>query len=575
MSEQPSASINCGYTSAGLPIGLQIRRAAPPGRPRRAAGGAPVGAARPAQRRGLGRLCDGCSSSSLRAASAGQARLCAARYPVLAWPARPTPCHRTLPVLRRPRCGFGVGGSCRSSTDIGRRADRQATPAPRSVTLNDHERPRGNPVGTASQQALEHAAETALWRMCSFFDAPIADIDAAIAADPAGCCRVMRAGFLLTLTEPSLLPTCAPRSNRPTCSPPTPPSASAPLGRANRCAAGDWHGACAALGSRSCSNARATCALQWRTCSTSTAATHATCAAASRACCPSGRPTTRCAPAGHARLRPGGMRPLRASRRRRARGLAGDTKVPWATHAVAHVMEMQGRHADGRPGCAQPAAAWAEGNGFCRAPVVAPRAVPPGGDGPRRRARAARRPPGQRPRCDAAAPRRRGLLWRLKPARRMSAGALGRSGPGLGLTPRDGHSARSTTPCVDDADRHRRRRRRRRWSAAVQRRAERGSDANAAMAREIGLPLMRGLLAFDAGDAAGSIALLAPLRETAHRFGGNHAARSDRAHAAGRLRPARRQPVAGPRAAQRAGAGAQTTSRNWRTGANGSASPRA
>jgi aspartyl-tRNA(Asn)/glutamyl-tRNA(Gln) amidotransferase subunit A len=24
MSEQPSASINCGYTAAGLPIGLQI-----------------------------------------------------------------------------------------------------------------------------------------------------------------------------------------------------------------------------------------------------------------------------------------------------------------------------------------------------------------------------------------------------------------------------------------------------------------------------------------------------------------------------------------------------------------------
>ena len=42
--------------------------------------------------------------------------------------------------------------------------------------MNDQ---RGNPVGTASQQALEHA-ETALWRMCSFFDAPIADIDAAV-----------------------------------------------------------------------------------------------------------------------------------------------------------------------------------------------------------------------------------------------------------------------------------------------------------------------------------------------------------------------------------------------------------
>jgi hypothetical protein len=45
------------------------------------------------------------------------------------------------------------------------------------------------------------------------------------------------------------------------------------------------------------------------------------------------------------------------------------------------------------------------------------------------------------------------------------------------------------------------------------------------MAREVGLPLMRGLLAFDAGDAVGAIALLAPLREIAQRFGGSHAQR--------------------------------------------------
>ena len=34
---------------------------------------------------------------------------------------------------------------------------------------------RGNPVGTSSEDALKHA-ETALWRMCSFFDAPLADL---------------------------------------------------------------------------------------------------------------------------------------------------------------------------------------------------------------------------------------------------------------------------------------------------------------------------------------------------------------------------------------------------------------
>jgi hypothetical protein len=60
---------------------------------------------------------------------------------------------------------------------------------------------------------------------------------------------------------------------------------------------------------------------------------------------------------------------------------------------------------------------------------------------------------------------------------------------------------------------------------AAQRRAERGLDSNAAMAREVGLPLMRGLLAFDRGDFAHAVQLIAPVREQAHRFGGSHAQR--------------------------------------------------
>src|SRR5687767_954153 len=43
---------------------------------------------------------------------------------------------------------------------------------------------RGNPVGTTSVAALS-AAEKALWRMMSFYDAPLADLDRAIADDPA------------------------------------------------------------------------------------------------------------------------------------------------------------------------------------------------------------------------------------------------------------------------------------------------------------------------------------------------------------------------------------------------------
>ena len=44
--------------------------------------------------------------------------------------------------------------------------------------------------------------------------------------------------------------------------------------------------------------------------------------------------------------------------------LAADPRVPWAVHAVAHVMEMQGRFDDGSAWLRQQQGQWAEGNGF-------------------------------------------------------------------------------------------------------------------------------------------------------------------------------------------------------------------
>ena len=65
--------------------------------------------------------------------------------------------------------------------------------------------PRGNPCGTRNAAALA-AAETALWRMMSFYDVPTADLDAATAHDPGWALpHLMRAGFVLSLTEPALL----------------------------------------------------------------------------------------------------------------------------------------------------------------------------------------------------------------------------------------------------------------------------------------------------------------------------------------------------------------------------------
>jgi hypothetical protein len=46
------------------------------------------------------------------------------------------------------------------------------------------------------------------------------------------------------------------------------------------------------------------------------------------------------------------------------RALAAEPRAPWAVHAVAHVMEMQGRYEDGAAWLRSHQPAWAEGNGF-------------------------------------------------------------------------------------------------------------------------------------------------------------------------------------------------------------------
>ena len=65
---------------------------------------------------------------------------------------------------------------------------------------------RGCTVSTSSKAALAHA-EQAQWRTVAFYGEAVADLDAAIAADPGwGLARIAKADFLLTLTEPSLVP---------------------------------------------------------------------------------------------------------------------------------------------------------------------------------------------------------------------------------------------------------------------------------------------------------------------------------------------------------------------------------
>jgi hypothetical protein len=60
--------------------------------------------------------------------------------------------------------------------------------------------------------------------------------------------------------------------------------------------------------------------------------------------------------------------------------------------------------------------------------------------------------------------------------------------------------------------------------AAMTRRAD-GAGTNAEMTREVGLPACRAIVAFGRGDYATAVELLEPLRLVAHRFGGSHAQR--------------------------------------------------
>lgn len=213
------------------------------------------------------------------------------------------------------------------------------------------------------------AAELALWRMMSFEDTPIADLDRAIALDPTWPLpHAMKAGFLLGLTEPALEP-----------------DAVAPLAAAARLAAergtqrerahvaavtalrdGDWQGAADRWAAISAELPRDALALHWghlfdfhRGDATSLA----------------GR-IERALPAWHAddpwrpyvqAMHAFGLeeqgRCAEAEREARA-ALDAEPCVPWAIHAVAHVMETQGRHAEGRAWMAEQRGIWGEGNGF-------------------------------------------------------------------------------------------------------------------------------------------------------------------------------------------------------------------
>jgi hypothetical protein len=392
---------------------------------------------------------------------------------------------------------------------------------------------RGNPSGSGSATARE-AAELASWRMMSFYDTPLADLDAAAAADPGWAMpHVMKAGFLLSLTEPALCSEAAAHLNHArTLADHAPARERAHLDAVQSVLEGRWHAACRGWDELLLEYPRDALALQWA----QLWDFYRGDAAGLRL-----RPA-RALPEWDEDdpLRPyvlglyafgleeSNLYPQAEEAGRQA--LQANPRVPWAVHAVAHVMEMQGRFEEGAAWLRQHQPNWAEGNGFAghlwwhkslfRLEVLdiagALRVVDGHLSGNALQIGLQR--------VDAAA-----MLWRLhllgedmaERAAALVAGWPADDAEAGYYAFNDVHRVLALLAAGEGA----------RAEAWVARCAERALDAgdarraNHSMAREVGLPLMRGLLAFERGDADGAADAIYPVRALARSFGGSHAQR--------------------------------------------------
>jgi hypothetical protein len=212
------------------------------------------------------------------------------------------------------------------------------------------------------------------------------------------------------------------------------------------------------------------------------------------------------------------------------RALALNPRAPWAVHAVAHVMEMQGRFEEGGAWLRQHQAAWAEGNGFAghlwwHKALFRLEAMDTAGvlrlldshlSGEALQITLQR--------VDAAA-----MLWRLHllgedvatRCRELLEGwELGEGSAGYYAF----NDVHAVLAMLGAGDAHRAEG----YVARCAQRAMAPEDARRAnhqMAREVGLPLMRGLLAFARGQRQAACEQIYPVRTLAQRFGGSHAQR--------------------------------------------------
>lgn len=392
---------------------------------------------------------------------------------------------------------------------------------------------RHNRLGSASQRAADHV-ETALRQMMSFHDSPQAELEAAQAADPGWALPLlMSAGDLLHPADRASLPQAqallaqaAPRCEG------APARERAHLEALRALADGRLHQACRLWDEWLLEHPRDALALLWAHQADLQRGDTAALRLRPARALPEWDEADPLYPqvlALHAfGLAEANLYPQAEDSGRRA--VALDPDVPWAVLAVAQVMDRQGRFEDGTAWLRQHQPAWAEGNrlasrlwwlmGLFRLEAMDLPGVHRLIDAHLCGAALQTR----QHRVDAAS-----LLWRLH--------LLGED-----VGARFVDLLRDWAPVEDDAGHHAFHdlhvllamlgagewARAESWLARCAARAMQAEDArrsNHAVAREVGLPLMRGLLALAHGDAAAAVASLHSVQALTPRLGGSQTQR--------------------------------------------------
>ncbi len=388
---------------------------------------------------------------------------------------------------------------------------------------------RGNPVSTSSQAALAHA-EQALWRLMTFYGTPLDDLDAAAAEDPTWLMPpLMKAGFLLGLSEAgyaregaAVLDAAEPLLQGANA------RERAHFHALRRLQAGEWDGARAAWEALLLAHPRDALALQWAHLFDFYRGDALNLRLRVARVLPEWDAADPLRPHVLAMLAFG----LEESNFHAAaedvgrQALAADPKAPWAVHAVAHVMEMQGRHEEGTQWLAGRRPEWTAGNGFAvhlgwhQALFALERLDFADALALHDEHLAGAKTQVALERLDTAA-----LLWRLHLLGADVGGRWQELVTAWPLPPEaaghyafnDLHALLALLGAGELA-------RAEDWLKTTIARTQ-TEGTNREMARDVGLPLMRGMLDFAHGRFDAAVETMYPVRALAHRFGGSHAQR--------------------------------------------------